>query len=94
MYRNQINGCFTALLILFLIFFLVKELWWLIVGIILIAIIAYYLNLIYRTISEKEKEKRQNYNPQMGEVYKICPYCNTKVKVTEITCPCCNRALN
>lgn len=94
MYRIQINGCLTALFIFLLILFLIKELWWLIVGIILIAIAFYYGNLIYRTISEKQKESKIDYTPEMGEVYKICPYCNTKVKVTAMTCPCCNRALN
>ncbi|MCD7739922.1 MAG: hypothetical protein LUH11_01040 [Candidatus Gastranaerophilales bacterium] len=94
MYKYELNGCLTAVFILLLFLFLVKELWWFIIGIIIVIITAYYLNLIYRTISQKQKEKRENYNPQMGEVYKICPYCSTKVKVTEKTCPCCKRALN
>ncbi len=94
MYKYELSGCLTVLFVLLLTLFLVKELWWLIVGIIIIAVASYYLNLIYKVIAEKEKEKRENYNPAMGEVFKVCPYCNTKVKVTEKTCPCCNRALN
>lgn len=94
MYKIQINGCLTALLFFLLIFFLIKELWWFFTGIILIALAVYYGNLIYKTVCEKQKEAQINYTPEMGEVYKICPYCNTKVKVTAITCPCCNRALN
>jgi Ca2+/Na+ antiporter len=94
MYKIEIQGCLSTLLIFLLILFVVKELWWLIVGLILICIAIYYGNLIYQTVKNKQKENEINYNPQMGEVFKVCPYCNTKVKVTEKTCPCCNRALN
>ncbi len=94
MYKIEINGCLTSIFIILLILFLVKELWWFIAGIIIIAVIAYYGNLIYEIIREKQKNELENYNPKMGEVYKICPYCHTKVKVTAVTCPCCNRALN
>ncbi len=88
MYKIQINGCFSAIFFLLLVLFLVKELWWLIVGLIVIAIAVYYGNLIYRMIAEKKNEAEINYTPEMGEVYKVCPYCNTKVKVTAKTCPC------
>ncbi len=94
MYRIELPGCLSTLLILFLLYFLVKELWWLFVGIAIVIIVAYYANLIYKTIAEKKKQDAQNYTPQMGEVFKVCPYCNAKVKVTAVTCPCCNRALN
>ncbi len=94
MYRIELSGCLTALIIFLLIIFLLKELWWLIVGIAIILIIAYYANLIYKLIRNKSEESRLNYTPQMGEVYKVCPYCNTKVKVTETTCPCCKHSLN
>lgn len=94
MYKIEIPGCLITLLILFLTYHLIKELWWLIVGIILIIIVSYYARLIYLTIQQRKKEEQMNYNPDMGEVYKVCPYCNTAVKVTEKTCPCCNRALN
>lgn len=88
-----ISILFTIFLIL-LIFFLIKELWWLIVGLIVIAIVTYYAKLIYETIKEKNERAKANYNPEMGEVYKVCPFCNTKVKVTETTCPNCKHALN
>ena len=94
MNKFEISGCLTSLIILFITYYLIKELWWLIVGIILIIIVAYYSRLIYLTIHNKNKEAQINYKPDMGEVYKVCPYCNTMVKVTDKTCPCCNRALN
>ena len=94
MYRVELSGCLTLLIILAIVYFLVKELWWLFVGIALIIIVSYYLNLIYKTIVYKKQQNEQNYNPQMGEVFKVCPYCNSKVKVTAVTCPCCKRALN
>lgn len=94
MNRVEISGCLTSLIFLLIAYYLVKELWWLFVGIILIIIVSYYARLIYNTIQQKNKEAQMNYNPDMGEVYKVCPYCNTMVKVSEKTCPCCNRALN
>ncbi len=94
MYRIEIPGCLTTLLILLILYFLVKELWWLFVGIAIIVIVSYYANQIYRVIKEKKQQEAQNYTPEMGEVFKVCPYCNAKVKVTATTCPCCNRALN
>lgn len=94
MYRFEISGCLTFLVIFLIVYFIVKELWWLILGVIFLVIVYYYANLIYRTISEKKLKDEQNYNPKSGEVYKVCPYCNTKVKVSTKTCPCCNRAIN
>jgi hypothetical protein len=90
----NLTGCLLSIFLILLIFFLIKELWWFFVGLILIAVAIYYGKLIYETIKNKQLEKEMNYNPQMGEVYKVCPYCNTKVKVTETTCPNCKRALN
>ena len=87
-------GCLISIIILVIIFAIIKEFWWLIVGIILISIVAYYAKMIYETIKEQNIKKKTEYNPQMGEVYKVCPFCNTKVKVTETTCPNCKHALN
>ena len=54
------------------------------------------LNYIYTLQIGKfdEAQEAQKYTPEMGEVFKVCPYCNAKVKVTAVSCPCCNRALN
>lgn len=94
MYRIEISGCLTSLILLLIAYFLVKELWWFFVGIVLILIAIYFGNLIYNVVLQKYKDKDQNYNPQMGEVYKICPYCNTQVKANAQICPCCNKNLN
>ena len=94
MYRFEISGCLTLLITFLIVFFLVRELWWLIVGIAVISIVLYYCKLIYKIHKDKELQKEQNYEPEMGEVFKVCPYCNAKVKVTAVSCPCCNRALN
>ena len=93
MYFN-FSGCLVSFLIFLLIFLIIKELWWLIVGIVLVLIVFYWGKLKYLYIVNKEKIKESTYNPQMGEVYILCPYCNSKVKVTAITCPNCGRALN
>lgn len=92
--NSEFLGCLISILILAIVFAIIKEFWWLIVGIIIISIVAYYAKLIYETIKNKSIENEINYNPEMGEVYKVCPFCNTKVKVTETTCPNCKRALN
>lgn len=94
MYKIEFSGCLTTILFLLLIGYLIKELWWLIVGIIIIIIVLYYANLIYKYITDKKTERDANYTPEMGEVYKVCPYCNSKVKVTTIICPVCKRELN
>lgn len=94
MYKFEISGCLTLLITFLVVFFLVRELWWLIVGVAIIAIVLYYCKLIYQMHKDRQLQKEQNYNPEMGEVFKVCPYCNAKVKVTAISCPCCNRALN
>lgn len=94
MYKIEIPGCLVTLLTLLILYYLVKELWWLFVGIVVVIIVYIYARLIYKTIADKKVQDAQNYTPEMGEVFKVCPYCNAKVKVTEITCPCCNRALN
>ena len=91
---NNISGYLKFLLIGLIIFFIIKELWWFIVGIVIIAIFAYYAKLIYETIYKKQKLNNENYTPQMGEVYKVCPYCNTKVKLNAQACPICKHAIN
>lgn len=94
MYRVELSGCLTLLLSFLLLIFILKELWWLIVGIAIIAVVIYYMNLIYKLLVNKNNESELNYTPKMGEVYKVCPYCNTKVRVTAVQCPVCKRALN
>ena len=91
---GNIPGCLVSLLIFLLSLYLLKELWWIIVGIALILIAAYWGRRIYLLLLEKKQQEKANYNPEMGEVYKICPYCNSKLKVTEVTCPNCGHALN
>ena len=91
MYFN-FSGCLIFLLIFLITLYLLKELWWLIVGIAVIITVAYWGRRIYMLLYEKEKNKE--YTPEMGEVFKICPYCNSKIKVTEIKCPVCKRELN
>lgn len=94
MYRVELSGCLTFLLTFFLIMFLVREFWWLITGIAVVAIVLYYAKLIYKTVKEKKEESEQNFTPQFGEVYKVCPCCGAKVKITAMSCPNCKSALN
>ncbi len=87
-------GCLAFIIITIISLYLLKELWWLIVGIALILIVFYWGKQIYLLIKTAKDNQKSNYNPQMGEVFKICPYCNSKVKVTEVCCPNCKHALN
>lgn len=100
--RNSIIGCLSTIILFTIIFwiikgslFLIKEFWWLIVGIMVIMIVSYYGKLIYNLIYTKKMNITDSeYEAPMGEVYKICPHCNAQVKVTQTTCPRCKRALN
>lgn len=94
MYSVQLPGCLILLLIVLAGVFLVKKLWMLFVGFAAIMIAIYYFNLIMNMYKEKQKEKAAAYEPKHGEVYKVCPYCNSMVKVSADTCPNCNRELN
>ena len=82
MYNYQLSGCIS---IFFILLFAL--------AIFILIVAAYYVYYLYDMIKRKNKEK-DLMNPQMGEVYKICPYCNASVKVTAKTCPNCNHALN
>ena len=93
-FRSDFSGCLISLILFLLLLSLLKELWWLIVGIAVVLIVAYWCRKIYLLLLNNKNEQYNKYNPEMGEVFKICPYCNSKVRVTEITCPVCKRALN
>jgi len=87
MYKIEIQGCLSSIFILALVIFIIAKLWWLIVGLVIIAIVYYYSRLVYLTITEQKNQAETNYEPKDGEVFKVCPYCNTKVRVSAISCP-------
>ena len=93
-FKSDLSGCLISLLFFLLALYLLKELWWLIVGIALIVVVFYWGKKIYLYLVNSKKIKDAEYNPQMGEVYKVCPFCNAKLKVTAITCPYCGKSLN
>lgn len=90
----NITGCLVSLLVFLLALYLLKELWWLIVGIALILIAAYWGKKIYFLLKDGKISEPKNYTPQMGEVFKVCPNCSSKVRVTEVKCPNCGCELN
>ncbi len=93
MYKIEIKGCLIISLILFFIIFALLKLWYLVVLVVLVFIFRDYINTVKINIKEKEREKEINYEPEMGEVYKICPYCGQKVKHSQMKCPNCNNDL-
>ena len=93
--KDTALGCLIVILIFALIYGFIKAFWWLIVGVIVIAIVYYYGKLIVQMVYQKRMNVCDStQDAPMGEVYKVCPYCNAKVKVTAKSCPQCNRALN
>ncbi len=94
MYKIEIQGCLSLLLITAVIFFIIVKLWWLTAGIAAAGIIYYYSKLIYYNIVNKKNEAEMSYEPKNGEVFKICPYCNAKAKVSAVSCPKCKSPLN
>lgn len=93
MYKIEIKGCLIISLILFFIIFALLKLWYLVVLVVLVFIFRDYINTVKINIKEKEREKEINFEPEMGEVYKICPYCGQKVKHSQTKCPNCNNDL-
>ena len=98
--KNATLGCLSTIIFFTIIywiikgsFILIKEFWWLIVGVLFLLIVNYYGKLIYNLIKMRNITDKE-YEAPMGEVYKVCPHCNAQVKVTETTCPRCKRALN
>lgn len=90
-YFKQINGLGCLLWSIFLcwLFFALK-LYYIIFAIIIIAF-AYnlYLKLKANVVKHNE-EKEKNFEPEIGEVYKVCPYCGNNVKRGATYCPHCN----
>ena len=41
----------------------------------------------------QKKAEQEKFKPEMGQSYKVCPYCGEKVQVTELRCPKCGREL-
>lgn len=39
----------------------------------------------------RNEQKERNYEPEIGEVYKICPYCGNDVKRSAKVCPHCRK---
>ncbi len=93
MYKYEISGCSTLMLIILFVVIFAKQLFYLALAFAVVLVAIYIGFYIYRTIQVKKREK-DLCNPDIGEVYKICPYCNTSVKVSAKTCPNCNHALN
>lgn len=91
-YRFDITGCLTVLIILMFIGFLLTKLWWLVAIMFLIWLINTFIAVFQQKLAQKKTEKAA-FNPEMGQSYKVCPYCGEKVKVTDLKCPKCGREL-
>jgi uncharacterized membrane protein YraQ (UPF0718 family) len=91
MYYKEINpiGCFIWLIILTWLFFALK-IYYLVFAAIIVMVAVYYYFKLKKSLIEKKEEQERNFEPQMGEVYKICPNCGNNVKRNASACPHCN----
>lgn len=92
MYRFEVRGC-LPFLFLFFVFFVLFKLWYLIILLIFAVVVMNVISQIKYNLELKKKEQEQNYEPQKGEVYKICAYCGAKIKRYAETCPQCGRSV-
>lgn len=92
-YNFNFSGCLIPLLFLLFVIFIFTKLWWLVAIMVIVYILNQYLTMIRQKLEQHKKEQAK-FNPEMGEIYKVCPHCNEKVKVTDLTCPHCGNELN
>ena len=88
----NLTGCLISLIIFLGAVWLLNELWRPLAAIALIIIVYYWGKKIYTLLCEKKQSS--SYNPEMGDVYKVCPYCGSKVRAAETVCPVCSKTLN
>lgn len=93
-YFRQISpiGCLLWI-ILFVWIFIKLRLYYIVFFLIIIAIAHYIYSQTKNKIKEHIEEKEKNFEPEMGEVYKICPCCGNSVKRSAKICPHCKNPL-
>lgn len=94
-YFRQISpfGCLLWTVLLVWLFFKLK----LYYVIFFIIILAFVYNLYIRAknkIKTRKEEQERNYEPEIGEVYKVCPFCGNDVKRSAKICPHCQNKLD
>ncbi len=94
MYRLQIQGCLPLFLILLLLLFIGIKLWFVFAIIILFYVVQNIISSVNIQMKLKQKEKETHYEPQKGEVYKVCPTCGISVKRSVDKCPQCGNDLD
>ncbi|MBQ2644462.1 hypothetical protein IJG14_02670 [bacterium] len=93
-YFRQISpiGCLLWTFLFAWLFFKLK-LYYVLGIIVLIAIIYNFYKKTRVKIKEYKEEKEKNFEPEIGEVYKVCPYCGKDVKRSARLCPHCKNLL-
>lgn len=94
MYYRQINpwGCLFFTIILVWLFVKLK-LYYILGFLILLALAYKFFQKTKVKIAEHKEEKEKNFEPEIGEVYKICPYCGNNVKRSANVCPHCKNQI-
>ena len=86
-------GC-LLLTILFVWLFIKLKLYYLIAFVVLLAVAYNFYNKTKMKIEEHREEKERNYEPEIGEVSKICPCCGQNIKRSAKTCPHCKASFD
>lgn len=89
---KQINGfgCLIWSIFLCWLFFALK-LYYIIFAVIILAFVYNVYLRIKSNLKKYNEDKEKNFEPEIGEVYKLCPYCGNNVKRYATSCPHCNK---
>lgn len=93
-YTKQINpiGCLLFTILAVWLFFKLK-LYYIIIFIVVLAFAYNFYLKIKKDIALKNEEKERNFEPEIGEVYKVCQFCGNDVKRSAKICPHCQNML-
>ncbi|MCR5260988.1 MAG: hypothetical protein K6C94_04045 [Candidatus Gastranaerophilales bacterium] len=94
-YFKQINplGCLLWT-VLFVWLFVKLKLYYVVAFLILFALAYNFYKQTKVKIKEHQEEQERNYEPEMGEVYKVCSCCGNSVKRSAKICPHCKNSLD
>ncbi len=91
MFKLELQGCLPILLIFFLLTIVGFKLWYLFLAILFIFVVKNFASIIIFNYKNGQKQKDIHFEPQKGEIYKVCPNCGINVKRSAEKCPQCGK---
>ncbi|MGN0005116.1 MAG: hypothetical protein ACI37Z_04010 [Candidatus Gastranaerophilaceae bacterium] len=93
-YFKQISpiGCLLWT-VLFVWIFIALKLYYVVGFLIFLAIVYNVISKAKNKYYERKEQKERDFQPEIGEVYKVCPYCGNDVKRSAKICPHCKNSL-